>query len=238
MTKVYGGLLLENLVKQDKHYDLQLRLLKGGFIQGIQLLVPHPLLTPGLTIQNLSTMAANWPGELFVHYAAESRGVDFAERNQEIDIFSRYGYQRQRWRQWNEEAVRWAKEVIDKKSDYSYGVAHPGYGRNFSDSEARDRIVHTLKAVGTKVSIVLENIPPAISLYYWGFGGTPDDMHSFLQALAGWQCLIDFTHLLIMVNQANRFEQVKELNPWKDIDRKSTRLNSSHSAKSRMPSSA
>ena len=34
------------------------------------------------------------------------------------------------------------------------------------------------------------------------------------------------------------YDMKKIINPWKDIDRKSTRLNSSHASKSRMPSSA
>jgi len=222
MAEVFGGLWLENLVAQDKHFVLQCDLFEKGLIQGIQLRVAHSSFTPGVTAEMIPEILDRLPEglKLVLHFGAESNGVDFGENLDEWGEFLQRS-NGSSWQEWNEQSVAWGFEVaaaarkrIPEK--FPWGIVHAGYGKSFDDFKSKARILDALKKNLNKMAI--ENVPPIAdkNFYvdpeetkywsrekYWGFGGTPVNMDYLLRSLgAGWRCLIDFTHLFVMVFQA------------------------------------
>ncbi len=210
---VYGGLLLENLVRQDEYYNLQMALFNEGLIDGLQLLVAHPSFTPELTSRDLRKILDRLPTDLqfMIHYGAENRGVDFGQTLDEKGVYADHKGEMS-WAQWNRETIEWGIEVAKRlniASHHPLGVAHVGYGQSSTDTVARRKIVEFLTEYPDPRTVALENVPPLVILEeseagvtynYWGFGGTPDDMAIMMDR--GHRCLIDFTHLIVMVNQA------------------------------------
>jgi len=231
MTKVYGGLSLENLVKEDKYFEFQTKLFELGLIHGIQLRVAHPTFTPDITVASLPKVLAKLPEnfELFINFGAENVGVDFGRNLDECGVFAENAIKTGiSWANWNQETLLWGLQVayiaaprINK--NFPLGVVHPGYGQAIDDYISYNNIVSTLKRLGKGVDIALENVPAIVDkkIYstigkvdtwkfdrYWGFGGTPEDMAKLLKQLGpSWRCLIDFTHLIVTVNQANSLNE-------------------------------
>jgi len=223
MPDIYGGLWFESLVAKDDHWRLQLELFRKGIIQGLQIRVAHRIFTPGVTVSSLPEIFGALPEDLklFFHFGAENVGVDLGENLDEALIFSRFA-QGVSWRSWNQETIAWGLKIARAlrariPEEFPLGVAHPGYGSSFYDSDSWKLIIQALK--GFSSEIALENVPPAVDqrFYekrtkgmdswsrqsYWGFGGIPGDMFQMLEKLGpGWRCLIDFTHLFEMRNQA------------------------------------
>lgn len=224
MPDIYGGLWFESLVAQDKHFVLQMDLFQKGLIQGVQIRVAHPSFTPGVTASSLPLIFGVLPEDLklFFHFGAENVGVDLGENLDERGEFALRACGRS-WAVWNLETLYWgltvanfAKAGISK--GFPLGVIHPGYGKYSGDSDAEDLICGLLKDF-LPSSIALENVPPVVDkelseregirieywnrYFYWGFGGTPGSMKTLLGRLGpDWRCLIDFTHLFAMKNQA------------------------------------
>lgn len=234
MTDIYGGLLFENLVNQDEYFNFQLELFEKDLIQDIQLRIAHPLFTPNITIDSLPNIFSVLPDQLklFLHLGAENLGVDLGQNLDECGVFNQLGSSRS-WDIWNRETLNWGLKI--GRTAKTMGVIHSGYGSNENDNKARELIIETLKTLDNGEHIVLENVPPIVDLElypepvaeakywsrnkYWGFGGTPDDMAKFLKELGtNWRCLIDFTHLIVMVNQANELN-ISFLSPWKDFEK-------------------
>ena len=225
MPQIFGGLWLENLVRQDEQYDLQCELFASGFIRGIQLRVAHPGYTPSVTTENLPQLAQKLPDgmKVFVHFGAENVGVDWGERLDEQGAYAEHGHAHGiSWRDWNRETILWGQtvaRVFDRAPGAPLGVAHPGYGLGPDDVIARSRIVSGLLDVGTGSDVALETVPPVADRtasaavikkatawpdpQYWGFGGTPRDMKELITDLGpGWKCFYDWSHLIVMSNQA------------------------------------
>ncbi len=242
MTDVFGGLWLENLVAQDKHFVLQCKLFEKGLIQGIQMRVAHSSFTPGVTAEMLPAILDRLPEglKLVLHFGAENNGVDFGENLDEWGEFLQRS-NGSSWQEWNEQSVAWGFEVaaaarkrIPEK--FPWGIVHAGYGKSFDDFESQKRILDALGKLSKRAAI--ENVPPVVDknfrMYpeetkywsrekYWGFGGTPVNMAYLLRSLsnslgAGWRCLIDFTHLFVTVFQA-RMLDVPKLVHCKDLDK-------------------
>jgi len=227
---IFGGLWLENIVVQDKYFDLQLELFQKKYIQGIQIRVAHPSFTPLLTIFSLPKIFKKIPDDckLFFHFGAENVGVDFGENFDECAVIARRSGQHN-WSEWNKqttefgiEVARAAREKVPK--NFPLGDVHPGYGEHITDYVALDKIIRTFREFPKDIAI--ENVPPVVDRYfykektgemnfwsrnrYWGFGGIPDDMDLLLKDLGdGWRCLIDFSHLWVMKNQAE--EEIPEV---------------------------
>lgn len=220
--EIYGGLYLENLVTQDKHFDLQMELASRGLIQGLQLQVAHPVYTPELEAESLRAVLGHFPTDLklFIHCGAENTGADLGQKLDEVGVYSQRGAAKGiTWEQWNQDTLVWAKDVAAAAGLSSpWGVEHPGYGDSSVDEAARIVAISAL-GVLAPAEVALENVPPVVdkALYqeimsrkvdwpqkrYWGFGGTPEDMARLLSQLGvEWRCLIDFTHLMVAVNQA------------------------------------
>lgn len=221
--KVYGGLWFENMVAQDKYYDLQCDLLDKGLIEGVQLRVAHPTYTPGIVQSDLHRIMARWGGEVFIHFGAENVGVDFGEVFDELGIFHERGDGRS-WKNWNIETLEGGLAVAREsraQERFPWGVVHAGYGHHPGDDAARQRILDVLRQYsGNQIAI---EVVPAIcnrefyQLYlgepywpaqnqFWGFGSWPDDMRSLLCDLGPeWKCFYDFTYLQVNNNQMARF---------------------------------
>ncbi|MDD5071151.1 MAG: hypothetical protein PHQ42_00190 [Patescibacteria group bacterium] len=238
MPQIFGGLFWENLVSGDEYFTLQQGLFRAGFIQGIQLRVAHPCFTPGLADDKswLRKILSRLPGkEVVIHCGAENIGVDFGENFDELGVFGRHS-SFYTWENWNFETLRWSLRIAKETQELGYNargiVVHPGYGESKADYISFSRVVSSLAAFSGN-NILLENVPPIVgkSFYppdedtspwsrssYWGFGGTPEDMEHLFGSLGlGWKCLIDFTHLAVMVNQAKKgFMAIPE--KWKDIN--------------------
>lgn len=209
MTSVYGGLFLENLVDQDKHFTLQCLLFQRKLIQGIQLRVAHPsFTTPELKELDVSQVLARLPNgmKIFIHYGSENVGNDFGCRLDERGEFARRSFgSGLTWRQWNLEALRWGANVAKHISAHIHrpgGVVHPGYGFGQNDNRALLNIVDTLSEFPESCALfALENVPAEfkrsffgqsdpeiretvwIEPNYWGFGGTPEDMSRLIDSL-------------------------------------------------------
>lgn len=217
MIEIFGGLWLENLVKQDMHYELMRKLLEIKLIQGVQLRVAHPIYTPDLSTGNSKKILDNWPGKLIVHIGAENAGVDLGEQFDETSEFQSKS-KGENWSRWNEKTFEQSLQIA--KIESSRLVAHPGYGTSHDDQESLKKIIKFLQRY-KKYGIALENVPPIVQFKkdYWGFGGTPRDMKRLFQRLGGkWKCLIDWTHLIIAHNQANFFNS-NELQDCKNIEK-------------------
>ena len=236
MLHVFGGLLLENLALKDDYFALQQHLFEDGLTHGIQLRVAHPRFTPGLTSEKLARVLSRLPGkEVFFHCGAENTGVDFGGIFDECGEFKSRASGRS-WDSWNLDTLRGSIRMAEVARKLGYNVrgivVHPGYGEDKTDAFSLSRILTTLEEF-YGYNIFLENVPPIVdkalcpsnkdmSLWsrnnYWGFGGTPDDMGILLRSLGrGWKCLIDFTHLAVMVNQAKKgFMAIAP--EWRDID--------------------
>ncbi|MEK9181379.1 MAG: hypothetical protein AAB871_04035 [Patescibacteria group bacterium] len=234
---IYGGLLLESLLKKDRYFALQAELFDKDVISGVQLRVAHPFFTPGLGSAALPYIPKLLPSgmKLFIHVGAENVGVDFGQNLDECGVFGRSNMATGvSWSVWNRRTLDWAQGVaLAAGLTAPWGVAHPGYGVSSVDWPTRESVIKILKRLPAG-SVALENVPPVADrdLYnlltntkadwprkqYWGFGGTPEDMDKLLlEAGDGNLCLIDFTHLQVMVNQANaRFWP--ELDAWQDLE--------------------
>jgi len=138
MTQIYGGLLFPNLVAQDKYFNLQMKLHEQRLIQGIQLLVAHPVYTPDATVENLPKILSVLPKELgiIIHCGAENKGVDFGETFDEKGEFKQKADGRS-WKVWNQETLAWALQVAD--ATHASVVVHPGYGKNMRDTIALEK---------------------------------------------------------------------------------------------------
>lgn len=222
MPYVFGGLFLENLLSEDRHFALQWQLFEKGLIQGVQLRVAHPCFIPDLSGEQLREILLKLPGrEVFIHCGAENVGVDFGQNFDECGVFSRHS-SIYTWKNWNLETLRWSLRVAKVAQAAGYNTkgisVHPGYGKTFDEGEAYLKIISALMGFSGH-NILLENVPPIVrkNFYqrgetkhwrrdeYWGVGGTPADMNDLLSALGSpWRCLIDFTHLVVMVNQAKK----------------------------------
>lgn len=236
MTKVYGGLWLENLWAQDKYFDLQLKLFEKKLTQGLQLRVAHPCFTPGLTSELLSEVLDRFPEDLkiFIHFAGETAGVDFGENFDECGVFLERGSGR-KWVRWNEQSIKWGLLVADaagaRIGKNHVGTLHLGYGKWLTDEFSRERAVEQIKKLPSTVA--LENVrlipdkrfyknPPMTKYWsqdkYWGFGGTPSDMSRLLGETGPYRrCLLDFTHMFVTSNQARKFGLL-ELGEWRKFD--------------------
>ncbi len=182
-----------------------------------------------ITSENLMEKLTHLPAGLnmLVHGGAESAGADPGRRFDEFDIYTKDGMPKGiSWADWTREVLQWSKIVGETLtanghgtglSDGIIGVTHPGYGYYIHDAEARGWVIETFRTLGPQIA--LENVPPAVDAWiweffrrtpvnwpfrsYWGFGGTPDDMLELLRAIGpDTLCLIDFTHLIAMSNQA------------------------------------
>lgn len=225
MVDVYGGLLLKNLASQDEYYELQCRLLEKRYIQGIQLRVDPIALMPELKGVDLQRILSRWKAGLFIHFGAESVGVDLGETLDEEGVFEKHG-NGQSWMRWNSETITLGIQVARTAGiPYPAGVLHPGYGRSSEDMQARMRIIRSLQGFDQgKTFAALEIVPPLVldtegKMTHWGFGGTPDDMARLLQELGQeWKCFFDFTHLFVLVNQAQYFPDHPLLAPWQKLE--------------------
>lgn len=227
MTDIYGGIWLENLVKEDRHFELQMELFEEGVIQGVQLArVAHPSFTPDLTVASLPQTFSRLPDDLklFFHFGAEDVGVDLGENLDEYGIFAEKAQKLGiNWADWNQQTIEWGLQVAQAASgridkNFPLGVVHPGYGKDINDVVARKNVVSTLKALDNGTGIAVENVMAIVDKkfpgaegtleawsrdQYWGFGGTPNDMNRLLSELGSrWRCLIDFSHIMVTVNQA------------------------------------
>lgn len=242
MVKIYGGLWFENLVAQDPFFDLQMLLHQGGLTKGIQLRVAHPYFTPQVDVEMLPRIFSALPEDLevFIHFGAENRGVDFGQNFDELDVYANRGRAAGiSWDDWNRQTLEWGLEVAETAnipSGYPLGVVHPGYGKSILDGEAREQVIKTFQTSLNGLMVALENVPPFVdgTLYrkatgrkiswpyecFWGFGGTPQDMTRLLAKLGRqWRCLLDFTHLVVMVNQANHFPTMPPLRVCRKLEK-------------------
>lgn len=204
MTAIYGGMLFENLVAQDKYFNLQMKLYDQKLVQGFQIRVAHPSFTQEITADDLPTVLSALPCcRTIVHLGAESVGVDLGENWDEEGIFAKMGNGRT-WREWNLETLNWGIQVAQILA--CPAVLHPGYGTDSKDSASRARVISALRSIDNPV--FLENVPPyanEVPEKWWGFGGTAGDMKKLLAELGdNWKCLIDFTHLWVTRNQFER----------------------------------
>ena len=73
MPEVYGGTTVENIAGQDEDWQRQLGLFEQSFINGIQVLVPHPTITPTATAMALDKLIGHVPEKMgvFIHLASE-----------------------------------------------------------------------------------------------------------------------------------------------------------------------
>lgn len=225
MAKIYGGLWFENLVAQDRHFELQCQLFECGMTHGIQMRVAHPSYTPDVTADDLPRIMTRLPSgmRVFVHFGAENCGVDFAERFDEIGAYAKRAVPLGRsWAAWCAETIAWGKSVAGaamRPSGIPAGVIHPGYGRRHDDGAARQQMIGALRTLDDGLQLAVENVPPIVNAAwyeavtgdridwllseFWGFGGTPEDMRDLLSSLgAEWRCLIDFTHVAVACNQS------------------------------------
>lgn len=230
-TKVYGGLFLENLLRQDAYYELQMRLFDKGLIRGIQLRIAHPSFTPDLTAKSFYNILSKLPDDikLVIHCGAENSGVDFGESFDEWGIFAEQNIT-ESWEDWNLQTFKWALLVSSLTS--ADVVVHPGYGKSIKDIAAREKMNAMFESVYSG-NILLENVPAIVNKKlrgtfgktdlwsndeYRGFGGTPDDMSRIINDHGGkHKCLIDFTHLIVTVNQANA--NLPHLQSCKNLER-------------------
>lgn len=242
MSKVYGGLLFENLVAQDKYLALQLRLFEKGLTQGMQLRMAHPSFTPSAEKNSLEKYFSVLPAgmEIVIHLGAENAGVDFGLNYDERGVY--YKANRQTgisWEQWNKESLQWGYEiagVIKNRipENFPLGVVHPGYGKDWLDNGAINRIIKTLINNPFGDKIALENCPPIVDKNfgacgdpqywsrnkYWAMGGIPFEMYEILAKLGPeWKCLIDFTHLFVMVNQSKTLRHADKMGFKNDNER-------------------
>lgn len=225
---IYGGCFLHNLCDENDPDNIMVtRLFHEGYIQGVQVVVKHHSMTPNITPENLRDKLTIPAGlKTFVHLGAESAGVDPPERLDMMNVYTKKGAANgYKWFYWNLETLLWGRRVAETLNDMGHGTGlddgiigttHPGYGWSSDDAEGRERTIRTFKALGPQIA--LENVPPAIDHYlfehyehekfnwpfpyYWGFGGTPEDMATLLKELPSSRCLIDFGHLTVMHNQA------------------------------------
>ncbi len=226
--ELYAGCFLHNLCDENDPDNIMMtRLFNEGYIQGVQVVVKHPSITPDITPENLKDKLVLLAGlKTFVHLGAESAGVDPPERLDMMGVYAKKGVTNgHTWIDWNRETLQWGKTVGEiltaighgtGLSDGIIGTTHPGYGWSRDDTGGRKRVIQTFRELGPQIA--LENVPPAVDKfifehyyhekfdwpfpYYWGFGGTPDDMAALLKEIPGSICLIDFGHLTVMCNQA------------------------------------
>lgn len=224
MPDVYGGLWFENLVQQDRYFDLQCMLYERGLTQGIQLRVAHPCYTPDIQTAHLRRIIDQLPKgmKVFLHFASENIGVDFGQVFDECDVYAQRG-QGMTWEKWNAESMMWGyqvAQVIERPEERSYGVIHPGYGMAHDDKHSYGSMIEALLEVGRGGHLVLETVPPVVRRgwytkamgsepnwphdSYWGFGGTPRQMEQMLTDLGGlWRCFLDITYVNTITVQAS-----------------------------------
>lgn len=225
--KLYGGLLLENVIAHDGWYERQLKLFNKGLIQGVQIRIGHPNFTPGLTISELINklqILKNYGLELFIHIGSENMGVDLGETFDETGRYEKMGKQKDiSWSSWNGETLRWARysSVILEVG----AVIHPGYSSSYLNQTARQRIKNSLPLLA-EYKVAIENVPPLACKKsdltwgldgIWGVGGTPEEMEGLLKLHPSLKCLIDFTHLWVARNQAKELK-FAELAGLRDIN--------------------
>lgn len=217
---IFGGITLENVAKDDQWWGRQLELLAAGAIDGIQLRVGHPGLTPLLATTGLPEILGRIPKEVpvFIHFGAESVGVDLGQHLDERsprEFCSIWANTNLFWAMHNRQVFEWghtvAKALGDRfVSQECVGVTHPGYALR-QDEELSYWLIDTAldKYVGSEVA--LETVPaiaiPEHGSCLWGVGGTPQDMCDLLDRHPGSKCLLDLTHMLVTASQVEAMLQ-------------------------------
>lgn len=232
IPKLFGGLLVENLQPDDPHLHLQLALYQAGLIEGVQVALPQP---KSVSINQVIRVFNILPSGLgvFIHGTGEKDGFN---PGQTVDVRRAYrtGVPAEAdWAAMNRLAVNWSSRLAQILSTTGSVkiVMHLGNASGPTDRIAFDQAVQTIRLAMYPELFAWENMC-ALRLAdeeakilgfispHWGsrtccfeIGGTPESMRDFLQQLQpGSVCLIDFSHLMLTVNQAKAMsEHIPEL---------------------------
>ncbi len=221
--KVFGGMLLKNLMNHDETFELQMRLFEKGIIDGCQLQLCHPHMIHRADAAKIASLLNELPSGLgvFLHFPGENMGVDVGIRFDERGVFNSYRQQHPRlsWSTFNAQAFTFSRRILEgcNRSIVPHGVVHGGYATQQayenSPRDVRKCAVQFLEVYGRH--IVIETLPPIIRKDWvkgwycpdlWSsptmrcFGGTPECMKEHIDRV-GASCLIDFSHLLIIASQ-------------------------------------
>lgn len=245
--KIFGGLLLSNLLAQNEHFDFLLSLFEKDIIHGTQLRVDHPSYTSGVTINLVEKAINGLPEEfkVFIHLASDTHSFDPGQTFDNQGMFTLPDKDRTKWENWNLETIEWCLKVlnviIERQGELwpCSGVVHPGHGTDINNDVAYEKMLKVLRRLDGKFSLeatyalidggLQSKARPlehgtswqwkGAGDRFWSFGGTPDDMTKLLSHLGSkWKCLIDFSHLMVTTVQATMLN-LSELQPWKSLEK-------------------
>jgi hypothetical protein len=210
MPKIFGGMLLQNLLNQDKYFNLQMKLFERDLINGVQLGVPHPDLVATDSLAILSKKLKNLPDKFkfFIHILGENGGFNLGQNLDEKNVYQQYGKNRNiSWHDWNKQMFNFGLQIFSLFNKRHIildcaGVIHPGYAKSSKDLNSFWKIVKFLKSIAGPL-VALETVPAwDMTHKFWGLGGTPKSMKGLLESLPGFKVLLDFSHLWITHNQS------------------------------------
>lgn len=242
MTLVYGGMFLENIVNQDHYFAGQMKLYELGLIDGAQIRIGHPSFTSNCGMEDAEKIFDRLPEKFatFIHFGCDNVGADLgqtfnlgwaqADLSQKADA---------KWHEYNRQTIRWGMAFAANRRNKHLpkGVIHAGNGLHKRDSDAYCRLLQSLHESGSPKMMAIEALPPIVDLptwasllgqdlswmpqkKYWQFGNTPEDMKELLAELGpGWKCLLDFSHLIALKKQAHSYGRVRELWPWRTMEK-------------------